>query len=88
MTATTQKDKRAYSVDYFRKQPFGGVGVIRADEIPNLVKVAPDFRVEVTGDHSPGCVRQAAALFSRKWAQVRHAKWVSPCRFSGRRSGY
>ncbi|HWF07152.1 MAG TPA: hypothetical protein VG297_01750 [Bryobacteraceae bacterium] len=65
-----ERDKRidsVDSVDYFRNQLDGGFGVIRADEIPNLVKVTTDFRVEVIGNHSPGCVRRAA-LFSRKWA--------------------
>lgn len=58
--------KRVYSVNYLRNQPVGGFRIVRCDEVPNLVKVTTDFRVEVIGDHSPDCVRRAAALFSRK----------------------
>ena len=65
---TEERDERVDSRDYFRNQPVGGFGIARSDEIPHLVKVTTDFRVEVIGDHSPGCVRRAAALFSRKWA--------------------
>ena len=46
-------DKRIYRVNDFRDQPVGGFGIIRSDEVPNLVKIATDFRVEVVGDHSP-----------------------------------
>jgi hypothetical protein len=61
-----ERDERIYSLNYFRYQAVGGFAIIRADEVPDLVKVATDFRVEVVGDYSPDCFRWAAALSSRK----------------------
>jgi hypothetical protein len=46
-----ERDKRVYSVNHCRNQPVGGFGIIRSDELPNLVKVTTDFRVEVISDH-------------------------------------
>ena len=50
----------------FRNRSVGGVEIIRANELPNLVEVNTGFRVKVVSGHEPGCERRAAALFSRK----------------------
>jgi hypothetical protein len=46
---TGERDQSIYGVNYLSNQPVGGVGIIRRDELPNFVKVNPDFRVEI--DH-------------------------------------
>ena len=47
MADTGERDKIIYGLNYFRNHPVGSVGIIRRNELPNLVEVGPDFRVEI-----------------------------------------
>jgi hypothetical protein len=48
---TGERDQSVYGVNYLSNQTVGGVGIIRRDELPNFVKINPDFRVEIISDH-------------------------------------
>ncbi len=49
-----ERNHSIHGVNNFRNQPVGGVGTIRRNELPNLVEVNPDFRVEIISDQLTG----------------------------------
>jgi hypothetical protein len=38
-------------LNYLRNHPVGSVGIIRRNELPDLVEVGPDFPVEIVNNH-------------------------------------
>jgi hypothetical protein len=46
-----ERNKGIYGINYFRNQPVGSVRIVRRNELPNLVEVNPDFRVEIISNH-------------------------------------
>lgn len=60
-----KRNESINGVYYFRNDPVGGGGLIRSNEVPNLVKIMTDFRMKFVRDHEPGGVWRTA-LFSRK----------------------
>jgi hypothetical protein len=46
-----ERNKGIYGINYFRSQPVGSIRMIRRNELPNLVEVNPDFRVEIISNH-------------------------------------
>ena len=46
-----ERDKIIYGLNYFRNHPVGSGAIARRNELPNIVKVGPDFRVEIICNH-------------------------------------
>jgi hypothetical protein len=49
MAHISERDKSIDGANYFRNHQVGCFGIIRTDELPNLVKVTTDFRMEIIG---------------------------------------
>lgn len=60
---------------------------VRPNEFPNFVKIDSCFRMEGISRHQPDCSRDAAELFSRKYASISSAgiSFTSPLLISSYR---